>query len=975
MAADIDDGADENDGTDDVLSAMAADTPDDDDEDDNQTDALLADLVESADEDDLADDDLDSLLADMADDGDDEAEVEEEDDTDDVLADMAADLPEDDEDDTNDALLAELADVEPDDDDDAMDDTDDVLADIADDAGDDDINALEADADLAALLDDESGSVTPDALSALAAFASEEIEDDSSSALDDLLADDDDEDGLAQLLAEDDDAPDPDALIEDDYEELGGNLEDDIELPDLDDLLADGDEAGLDALLGDDDDNTDLDSLLGETDDDDLDSLLADDDDDDDTDLDALLADDDDDDSDLDALLADDNDDDDDDADLDALLADDDDDTDLDALLADDDDDDSDLDALLGDDDNDDDDDIPAAKEKKVSKPKDGFQPNFGSLSAPALTHEAGARRKFRIAVLGDFSGRANRGELETGADLAARKGFKLDFDTLDTVISRFRTTLTLPVGSDGSAMEIDLNELDDLHPDELFDNMEVFSELSSIRRSLTSGKNLESAVRQLESWGVEFGDYKLKSSKRGKGGAAPADMKLSEFQSLIGDKTPRAEASDASDIVARIVGPYITATPQKGTDAMITAVDNALSGLMSAILHHPDFQTLEAAWRAIDLLGRRVESGTNLEVVVYDMAAEELAADLAGVEDMAETGLFDMLVERPRADESAGPLSAVVGLYTWEETPPHAEILARMARISAYMDAPFITSISTGFMGIKPEDRHPLVQKTWGALREMPEARYLGLATPRFMLRMPYGKKSDPIDRFEYEEFNTKAGVRTFLMANPALLVAVLLAETVSKQGKNISLGSIMTLDDIPFYYMKDQYGDQVALPCTERLLTVRSSAEVVARGYMPVLSIQGQNVVRLGSFQAVGGGELAGIWSGDSASELGAGRIQARTSVGIGNAEPKAAAAKGGKAAAPASADAGGSDDDGDDDLDMDFGGGDDDDGLDLDLDFGDDDDSGDLDDLLSGFGDDDEDDGDDDMDADLAALLGDL
>ncbi|UPH72785.1 type VI secretion system contractile sheath large subunit [Abyssibius alkaniclasticus] len=720
-------------------------------------------------------------------------------------------------------------------------------------------------------------------------------------------------------------------------------------------------------MLGEDGDDA-LNDLLGDDGDTDLDALLADDDD---NSLDDLLSDAGDADDDLADLLGDDTDTDD---DLDALLADDDSDADLADLLGDDD---GDLDALLAESDDDQPDDDPAPEEKKVSKPKDGFQPNFGTLDAPALSHEAGARRKFRIAVLGDFSGRANRGALEIGTDLAARKGFKLDFDTLETVVSRFRTTLTLPVGNDGAAMEVELNELDDLHPDELFDNMEVFSELSAIRRSLTSGRNLESAIRQLEGWGAEFADYKVKSSKRGKGGAAPADMKLSDFQSLIGDTTPRAEASDATDIIARIVGPYITASPQKGTEAMVAAVDKALSGLMSAILHHPDFQFLESAWRSIDLLGRRVESGTNLEVVVYDMAAEELAADLAGTENMAETGLFDMLVERPRADESQGPLSAVIGLFTWEETPPHAEILARMARISAYMDAPFISSISTGFMGIKPEDRHPLVQKTWGALREMPEARYLGLATPRFMLRMPYGKKSDPIDRFEYEEFSTKEGVRSFLMANPALLVAVLLAESVSQQGKNIKLGSIMTLDDVPFYYMLDQYGDQVALPCTERLLNVRSSAEVVARGYMPVLSIQGQNVVRLGSFQSVGGGELLGIWSGDSAGELGAGRIQARTSVGIGAATPKAAGG-GGKAAAAASAGAGGDDDGDDDDLDLDFGGDDDDGGdLDLDLDFGDDgDDGGDLDDLLAGFGDDDDDGGDDgDMDADLAALLGDL
>ena len=105
-------------------------------------------------------------------------------------------------------------------------------------------------------------------------------------------------------------------------------------------------------------------------------------------------------------------------------------------------------------------------------------------------------------------------------------------------------------------------------------------------------------------------------------------------------------------------------------------------------------------------------------------MSVEEFAADLAGVEDMAKTGLYDMLVEKPRMDESGGPFAAVFGLYTWEETPPHAEILAR---ICANMDAPFVSAMSTAFMGVKPEDRHKLVQDTWAALRDMPEAKHLG--------------------------------------------------------------------------------------------------------------------------------------------------------------------------------------------------------------------------------------------------------
>jgi hypothetical protein len=53
-----------------------------------------------------------------------------------------------------------------------------------------------------------------------------------------------------------------------------------------------------------------------------------------------------------------------------------------------------------------------------------------GSISRAPRTASAGA--KFRLALIGDFSGRAKAGRLETGAALAARKPIKVDGDKFD---------------------------------------------------------------------------------------------------------------------------------------------------------------------------------------------------------------------------------------------------------------------------------------------------------------------------------------------------------------------------------------------------------------------------------------------------------------------------------------------------------------------------------------------------------------
>ncbi|WP_394708687.1 type VI secretion system contractile sheath domain-containing protein [uncultured Cohaesibacter sp.] len=571
--------------------------------------------------------------------------------------------------------------------------------------------------------------------------------------------------------------------------------------------------------------------------------------------------------------------DDDDDLDLDALLAesdesdeaveDTDDDLDLDALLADggsdeDDsteDDDFDLDALLAD--VDDASDVGAlGTPLEPAKPSRIISEPFGVLTLERPAELDAPRAKFRIALLGDFTGRASRGALEIGDGLANRKAMKLDVDNIDAVIARFATKLVLPLGNDGAGIEVKLDGLDDLHPDELYENVEIFEELPSLRQRVARGD--AAAIAALQEAAGDPANLPHTSRKRAKGSAVPADRSLSEFQSLIGDMQGHlAQPSPASELINRVVAPFVKAAPDPAQESILAALDESLSGAMRTILHHPDFQSVESTWRSLDLLSRRVETSASMEIVLYDVSAEEWAADLAAQDDLAESGLFRMLAEEPRLDETQGPLSAVFGLYTLEETPPHAELLARMAKISAWMNAPFIAAISPKFLEIPKQDRHPVTARTWDAMRQLPEASYVGLASPRFLLRLPYGRKTEPVEPFDFEEFSLRSGLKGMLWANPVILSAILMAKTVSSMGKSMELGKIMSLDDMPVHTMNDQYGDQIALPCTERLLNTRTMADVVTRGFIPLLSIKGRNEVRQGSFQALSGTMLAGPWA----------------------------------------------------------------------------------------------------------------
>ena len=838
------------------------------------------------------------------------------------------------EDTSSDDALSSLAAVEIDET--PEDDGDDILSELAaletDDAEqEDDIDDL---ASLLGDLDEETEEAEDDPLAEVLgglaepeeAEAQEDSIDDILGSLDETASEDDEEavslDDLLGDLVEDDDDEQPDSDAEtDDLDALLGDLTEDDGGDDLDDLFADlEDDAAADPA-----ETNELDDLLGDlTGDDDsgLDDLLGDDRDDDaggDT-------------SDLDDLLGSL----DEDAGEDSEAAGD----NLDDLLG-----------ALGEEDNSssaggDAESAAATDDAEAVKPSQNDEPEFayGTISADRPDPQKLERKRFRLAILGDFSGRAAKGIVETGDDLATRRAFILDPDTVEDVIESFATELMLPIGKDGTGMVVKLGELDDLHPDELYENVELFSELVGLRKQLQSGVTADHAAKTLRAWGEKHGTRVKPPKPRSGGNAVPADRRLSAFQQLIGDaENQLGQASPVQDLLARVVGPHIRALPNADVAAMGEAVDEALSDAMRMVLHHPEFLSLESQWRSLDLIARSVEADDTLDVMLYDISAEELAADLAATEDLSESGFVRLLTGEPLDEENGrGGYSALIGLYQFEETPPHAELLGRIARVAAHVDAPFFASISPAFLETEKDKLPPVVSKAWDTLRGMTEARHLGLVSPRFMLRRPYGAKSDPIYEFQFEEFTESEGLRGMLWANPVVLVAILLARSFKQNGASMGLGQIMSLGDIPFHYVNDRFGDQVALPCTERNINLDKIALAQERGFMAVSAVKGRDEIRLTSFLSLAGKEILGPWAGVPAPEP-------------SPPDPKPAAPTTDTAADEL-------DDLGLDDLDLGS------DGDDMGLD--------DLDDLLAGFGDDNEDGEDEDViDAELAALLDDL
>jgi predicted component of type VI protein secretion system len=495
------------------------------------------------------------------------------------------------------------------------------------------------------------------------------------------------------------------------------------------------------------------------------------------------------------------------------------------------------------------------------------YEVNFGTMRVATSKPAAKKSGRFRIAMLGDFSARANSGKLDTGTELGSRKPLKVDCDNVDATIKRLGVKLRLPLGADGSAVELAVNLMDDLHPDQLYSNLPIFSELSGLRQRLKTQSTFAKAAKEVQAWaGMKIA---RPPRRRPRSAAIPANGKLSDFARLVGAPTIKAKPTvSIAEMLKQMVGPHVVPAKDPRQDQLVATVDSALAATMRSVLHHPDFQSFEALWRSVDMLVRRLETDEKLQIVLYDVTAEEIAADLSKADALENSGLYKLLVEQPALDAAQGPFAVVIGNYIFEQTPPHAELLGRIAKIVAQTQTAFIAGVGTSCLDTKPADLHPLIREAWDALAGMPEAAYVGLVVPRFMLRNPYGEKTDPIDSFDLEEFTPEAGLSGMLWGNSAAIAGLLLGATFSQQGDKMKPGTVLSIGDMPFYYYTDSDGDQTALPCTERMLSSKMADLVSKHRFMPMLSIKGQPEVRLGGFGSLAGKPLAGPWQPVTAS-----------------------------------------------------------------------------------------------------------
>ncbi len=489
----------------------------------------------------------------------------------------------------------------------------------------------------------------------------------------------------------------------------------------------------------------------------------------------------------------------------------------------------------------------------------------------------------FCVAVLGDFTGRGSCRRVEIGEGIANRQTTLIDRDNFESVFAKMSPQLEFKVGgSEGIPITLRFTDMEDFHPDNLFQQVQLFQKLRETRERLSNPVTFAAMATELgmretepvQAAPVECpGDTSAGVQQAISGNLL--DQMLEETERKA-EQPARARTSDPwTSFLRGIVTPHLAPRVDTRQAEALKVLDLATGAQMSALLHLPEFQALESAWRAVFFLVRNLDAGPRLKLLLIDISKEELARDLASSPDITSTGTYQLLVDKSVGTPGAEPWAILLGNYLFDSSRENVELLGRMAKVAAAARAPFLSAASPDMLGCSSVADLPDVRKwtqpaapeaaaAWNALRTIPEASYLGLALPRFLIRLPYGKATIPTDLFAFEEIPDPSAHADYLWANPAFAVTLLLSQTFSAQGWGLRPGTLTEIADLPIHiYSVD--GESLTKPCAEVLMTQTAAEEMTEKGFMPLASLKNQPAIRLVRFQSLADppSALAGRWN----------------------------------------------------------------------------------------------------------------
>lgn len=465
-----------------------------------------------------------------------------------------------------------------------------------------------------------------------------------------------------------------------------------------------------------------------------------------------------------------------------------------------------------------------------------GMSSNFerrGARSQPQVT--------FNIAVLSDFS--AGSGARHHDAPVYVTK------DNLNTTLDYFGATLHLDVENflhrEQAPLQIAIRvtDLSDLSPAGVVAHVPeltaifLFKErVQSLLRQEISSAEFTAGLPAYESCAAL-----IPALRRCRAALTPARNTPTAVSNPRGNN----EVDRILDLVATPGQPMAPVTqgieavlhsissPRKANalPVEITQVLNELTALLNqqitAVLHHPRFQRLEATWRGVKLLLAHA-AGQDVKVELIDTSRDQLTeAFQARVSDVNNLA------------KDATQLGLVLVDFEFDSSSHDVNVLHALGQAAQAAQTPTVFSVRADFFGTAPDHNHSLPYigtvlsqprySAWNALRSKECARWLCGAYNALLLRAPYSCENTR--GLGYTEHVAERDNN--LWGNPGWALAWLIARSMTNthwptQITGMQHGQITGLDVLAY---RNRNGE-VAIPL-HALLSIENTDDLAKFGF----------------------------------------------------------------------------------------------------------------------------------------------
>jgi len=331
------------------------------------------------------------------------------------------------------------------------------------------------------------------------------------------------------------------------------------------------------------------------------------------------------------------------------------------------------------------------------------------------------------------------------------------------------------------------------------------------------------------------------------------------------------SQRSRAKDLISEFVGQItegsmaVSKDTEKMINARIAQIDRLVTAQMNEVLHHQDFQKLEASWRGLFYLVNQSETGESLKIRVMNVNKKDLLKDMEKASEFDQSVLFKKIYEEEFGMFGGASYGALIGDYEFSNHPQDLSLLEKVSQVAAAAHAPFISAADPGMFNLdsytdlgQPRDLSKIFQSAeyakWKSFRDSEDSRYVALTLPHTLGRLPYGQATVPVEGFNYEEDVDGTDHSKYLWCNAAWAFGTRLTEAFSKYGWTAAIRGVEgggLVEGLPVHTFKTDEGD-VALKCpTEIAITDRREKELADLGFIPLVHCKGTDYAAFFSTQ----------------------------------------------------------------------------------------------------------------------------